>query len=152
MSTRIRILSPWLKEKKHSLKCCSNHCSTLPHMSRLLENCRTYISLYHCSPIQVLFLAESRGQICPVVFILLRTFSHGLENNNTLKSQGMQAKSQTHRHMAFRLNQPKVLVKWKWRPRVNHQVILHGVCNSPWPRQVWYSPIFLAILLPQNRH
>ena len=32
-----------------------------------------------------LILVESRGQICPVFFLLFRTFSHGLENNDTEK-------------------------------------------------------------------
>jgi hypothetical protein len=31
-----------------------------------------------------LILVESRGQICPIVFLLFRTISPGLENNDTL--------------------------------------------------------------------
>ena len=33
----------------------------------------------------VLILVETRGQICPVVFLLFRTLSTGLENNDTSK-------------------------------------------------------------------
>ena len=43
------------------------------------------VSLFSNQREKVLILVESRGQMCPIVFLLLRTFSPRLENNNTLK-------------------------------------------------------------------
>ena len=58
--------------------------STDRQMSRMLENCWTYISMYHYSPINMTrsrFLLKEGVKKISSVFILFMSFCTGLENN-----------------------------------------------------------------------
>ena len=82
-------MSPGL-EHNHKFKYCSCNFPTRPHISGLLEKCRTNISMHCCSPIQRKMSKkvgnrENYGQTCPLLSTRIRTLSPGLENNHRLK-------------------------------------------------------------------
>ena len=67
-----------------AFQCSSDSFPHWPHISGCVQNCRNYISMYHCSPIAGEG-PENLSGICPVVMCLFMTFSLQLENNDTSK-------------------------------------------------------------------
>ena len=83
-STIIQTFPPRL-EKKQSWKWTSDNFLGIIHMSAFLEKIQFHAWLYFNPWGKVLFLLKIMGQICPLDWILLRTFSPGLESNNKYK-------------------------------------------------------------------
>ena len=86
MVTLFKLFSPGL-ENNHSLKCCLDTFPTFTYVRVVgkLADQQFNVSLFSNTGEKVLILFESRGQICPIVFLLFKTYSPGLENNDTLQ-------------------------------------------------------------------
>ena len=77
----------WIGEKVY-IKILFSQFSNIPTYIRVLEKLsdQHFNLLFFSNPRdKVMILVESRGKICPVVFLLLRTLSPGLKINITLK-------------------------------------------------------------------
>ena len=75
---------PTIGEQYH-IEYSSNNFAKITLMSAFMTNCLNYFPMYRCSPI-VGGGPEKYSKICPIVFLLFKTFSPRLENNSTLES------------------------------------------------------------------